>query len=157
MTTVAMKTSYSLLWRQATIVVSTGAFQPRCFLQPHCFLGKYYVAQLGNIKNKLSIRPLSSKLTIEYEYSQDNLDNRANQMNPNNNEYSGDDDDDESAHKYSPDELNHHADQINRNNDEYRGDDDDDESAYEYSQDDLDNHANQMSPNNDEYGHSRGW
>ena len=65
-----------------------------------------------------------------YVYTQDDLDNHANQMNPNNDAYwssRGDDDDD------------------------YDNDDD----GYTYTQDDLDNHANQMNPNNDAYWDSR--
>lgn len=62
------------------------------------------------------------------EYSQEELDNHADQMNPNNDAY-------ESS----------------------RGDDyDDDDDDYEYSQEELDNHADQMNPNNDAYESSRG-
>ena len=60
-------------------------------------------------------------------YSQADLDNHADQLNPNNDEYRGDDRD---------------------------GDDDEDSTAS--SQADLDNHADQLNPNNDEYYNSRG-
>ena len=65
----------------------------------------------------------------------DDLDNHADQMNPNNDEY-------------------WHSRDIDCDDDDDYDDDDDDD--YEYSQDDLDNHADQMNPNNDEYWHSRG-
>lgn len=54
------------------------------------------------------------------------LDNHANQLNPNNDLYQGDDDFD------------------------------DEDDGYEYSKEDLDNHANQLNPNNDAYWSSRG-
>jgi hypothetical protein len=87
--------------------------------------------------------------------SQTDLDNHADQMNPNNDEYAEKDEEVE----YSQDELDNYANQMNPNNDEYAGNDDyyEDERGdhYEYSQDELDNHADQMNPNNDEYWHSR--
>lgn len=61
-------------------------------------------------------------------WGQEDLDNHADQMNPNNDAYTG------------------------RDADDYDGDEED----YEYTQDDLDNHADQMNPNNDEYWNSRG-
>ena len=60
------------------------------------------------------------------------LDNHANQMNPNNDAY------------YQ-----------SRGYDGRPDDDDDDESGDGPSQADLDNHANQMNPNNDAYHSSR--
>lgn len=61
-------------------------------------------------------------------YSQAELDNHANQCNPNNDAYW-------SSRGYS--------------------DDDDIEDEYTYSQAELDNHANQCNPNNDAYWSSR--
>ena len=46
--------------------------------------------------------------------SQADLDNHANQLNPNNEEYAGNDD-----HDYDND---NHSNQLNPNNDEYQGD-----------------------------------
>lgn len=91
-------------------------------------------------------------------YSQADLDNHADQMNPNNDAYwssrDGDDydEDDDDDYEYSQAELDNHADQMNPNNDAYWSSHDDD---YECSQDELDNHADQMNPNNDAYWSSR--
>jgi hypothetical protein len=60
-------------------------------------------------------------------YSQEELDNHANQCNPNNDAYW-------SSHGQLEDE----------------------EDFGIYSQEELDNHANQCNPNNDAYGSSRG-
>jgi len=50
---------------------------------------------------------------------QADLDNHANQLNPNNDEYDGDDDrHDNNEHDYDND---NHSNQSNPNNDEYRG------------------------------------
>jgi len=84
-------------------------------------------------------------------YSQADLDNHADQMNPNNDAYWSSRDDDDDEDEYSQAELDNHADQMNPNNDDDDGDDD-----YEYSQAELDNHADQMNPNNDAYWSSRG-
>jgi hypothetical protein len=93
------------------VVVGAGAFQP-------LFLGQHHVTQFGIVKNYKQ-SPLFSD-PVEYEHSEDELDNHANQMNPNNDEYSGDDDDyGEEGYEYSQDELDNHADQMNPNNDEY--------------------------------------
>mmetsp|Transcript_36161 Transcript_36161/g.78985 ORF Transcript_36161/g.78985 Transcript_36161/m.78985 type:complete len:143 (+) Transcript_36161:34-462(+) len=54
-----------------------------------------------------------------YEYTQDDLDNHANQLNPNNDEYAGDEDEDDQGYQYTQDDLDNHADQLNPNNDEY--------------------------------------
>ncbi|MBK9794687.1 MAG: hypothetical protein IPP60_16715 [Sphingobacteriales bacterium] len=52
--------------------------------------------------------------------SKADLDNHANQLNPNNDNYNGKDDDrDNSSHDYDND---NHSNQLNPNNDEYRGD-----------------------------------
>jgi ubiquitin len=50
-------------------------------------------------------------------WSQEDYDNYADQMNPNNDEYAGGDDD----YQYTQDDLDNHADQMNPNNDEYGG------------------------------------
>ena len=50
-----------------------------------------------------------------YTPTQDDLDNHANQLNPNNDLYEGDDDD----RDYSQEELDNHANQLNPNNDAY--------------------------------------
>jgi hypothetical protein len=50
-------------------------------------------------------------------WSQEEYDNYADQMNPNNDEYAGGDDD----YQYTQDDLDNHADQMNPNNDEYGG------------------------------------
>lgn len=48
------------------------------------------------------------------------LDNHANQLNPNNDLYEGDDfDEDEEEYEYSKEELDNHANQMNPNNDAY--------------------------------------
>ena len=91
------------------------------------------------------------------DHTQADLDNHADQMNPNNDEYGGgrDDDDDDDDDEHSQDDLDNHADQMNPNNDEYDDGRDNDDDDYEPTQDDLDNHADQMNPNNDEYWNSR--
>ena len=50
--------------------------------------------------------------------SQADLDNHANQLNPNNDEYQGGQDDD---YEPSQADLDNHANQLNPNNDEYKG------------------------------------
>ncbi|MGI9229250.1 MAG: hypothetical protein ACR2P9_05255 [Gammaproteobacteria bacterium] len=52
----------------------------------------------------------------DYDPTQDDLDNHANQLNPNNDLYEGDDDDDSD---YSQEELDNHANQMNSNNEAY--------------------------------------
>jgi hypothetical protein len=76
---------------------------------------------------------LSASTNDDYETTQAELDNYANQMNPNNDAYWSSMDDDVSE------------DDANYDNDEY-----------EHTQAELDNHANQMNPNNDAYWSSRG-
>ena len=49
--------------------------------------------------------------------SQADLDNHADQMNPNNDNYDGG----EGDYEYTQDDLDNHADQMNPNNDEYDG------------------------------------
>mmetsp|Transcript_88537 Transcript_88537/g.132672 ORF Transcript_88537/g.132672 Transcript_88537/m.132672 type:complete len:115 (-) Transcript_88537:92-436(-) len=64
-------------------------------------------------------------------YSPDELDNYANQCNPNNDAYWS-----------------------SRGYDDSDGDYDSGDETHEYSQDELDNHANQCNPNHEEYnGH----
>ena len=70
----------------------------------------------------------------------DDNDNHANQLNPNNDEYAGS----HADHDYDND---NHSNQLNPNNDEYEGN----HADHDY---DNDNHSNQCNPNNDEYrGH----
>ena len=109
--------------------------------------------------------------------SQDDADNRSDQMNPNNDAYwdsRGEDGrpDDwenriESSHSYSQGDFDNRSNQLNPNNDAYwdsRGEDGrpDDwdvriESSHSYSQGDFDNRSNQLNPNNDSYWSSRGY
>ena len=62
------------------------------------------------------IAKLNTKFKINHmdPKSQADLDNHANQLNPNNEEYAGNDD-----HDYDND---NHSNQLNPNNDEYQGD-----------------------------------
>jgi hypothetical protein len=53
------------------------------------------------------------------DHTQADLDNHADQMNPNNDEYGDDDDDDDDDYEPTQDDLDNHADQMNPNNDEY--------------------------------------
>ena len=55
---------------------------------------------------------------MSHNYSKDELDNHANQCNPNNEAYQGTDDDDDD-YEYSQAELDNHANQCNPNNDAY--------------------------------------
>ena len=48
-----------------------------------------------------------------------NLDNHANQLNPNNDLYQSDDFDEDEEYEYSQEELDNHANQMNPNNDAY--------------------------------------
>lgn len=104
--------------------------------------------------------------------------NRANQLNPNNDAYwqsrgydqrpDNWEDIYNNDYYYSQDEIDNRANQLNPNNDAYwqsRGYDerpDNWEDAYEdddysYSQDDWDNYSDQLNPNNDAYWQSRGY
>ena len=52
----------------------------------------------------------------------DDMDNRSNQLNPNNENYQGGDDEyDDEDYEYSQADLDNHANQLNPNHDEYRG------------------------------------
>jgi hypothetical protein len=73
---------------------------------------------------------------------QEDLDNHADQMNPNSDAC---DDGDEGDYEHTQEDLDNHADQMNPNIDACDGG----EGDYEYTQDDLDNHADQMNSNND--------
>ena len=54
-----------------------------------------------------------------YEPTQADLDNHANQLNPNNDLYQGDDDGDDDEQKRSQADLDNHANQLNQNNEAY--------------------------------------
>lgn len=86
----------------------------------------------------------ASRNDQQNDYTQDDdLDNHANQMNPNNEAFWT-----SRGREQSLDDGDH-AD------DHYAADCNDD-GNYEYTQADLDNHADQMNPNNDAYWSSRG-
>jgi hypothetical protein len=64
------------------------------------------------------------KVTDGRDYSQDELDNHANQMNPNNDEYLGHDEDDDVKDEKGDDpdyDNDNHSNQLNPNNDECQG------------------------------------
>ena len=80
---------------------------------------------------------------------QADLDNHANQCNPNNDEYydsrgtSRDDDGDDDDNSYQADDTQDHTEDYSTDN------------SHEVSQTDLDNHSNQLNPNNDAYHESK--
>jgi hypothetical protein len=98
----------------ALCIVAAASFQQMPFTtRPRLMMNGFGVSQ----QVKTNSSPLFS--SDRPDYSQEELDNHANQMNPNNDEYDGDDDDDDEDYEYSQEELDNNADQMNPNNDEY--------------------------------------
>ena len=98
----------------------------------------FLVISMSSTIGFIPTRPLKEfNLKLAKSPSQADLDNHANQMNPNNDAYWDSRDNDD----YDQDDLDNHSNQMNPNNDAYDNDD---------------NHANQMNPNNDAYSSSRG-
>jgi hypothetical protein len=105
-------------------------------------------------RNRIAFSSISG--SPDDDHTQADLDNHADQMNPNNDEYGGGrDDDDDDDYDHTQADLDNHADQMNPNNDEYDDGRDNNDNDSEHTQADLDNHADQMNPNNDEYWNSR--